>query len=276
MDDKGFSYQTFASKEDAKGVYYCRAVNGVLEIDGTGNRLCGNGCPCLIGEMPDMCGYYDKPLHEPCSPYEMKIRNDKRISDGTIPLFPQVKGISERMQRAYEFAANAHRTQCRKGGDIPYMTHLIMVANNVVEITDDEDVIIAALLHDTLEDTDTGREDIEAHFGAKVAELVAFDSEDKLSGMSAEESWKLRKTENIHRISMAPVEVKMIAISDKVANLSSIESDYILMGDRVFERFHQRDKKEHEWYYRSFRDILHEFDKSSLMKEYDRILAAVF
>ena len=87
--------------------------------------------------------------------------------------------LTERYSKALEFAKEAHKGTVRKTSDTPYITHPIEVAESVAQMSSDEDVIIAALLHDVVEDTAYTLEDISKMFGDKVAALVAEESEDK-------------------------------------------------------------------------------------------------
>ena len=80
------------------------------------------------------------------------------------------------INRATEFATRAHEGQVRKGTKRPYIVHPVEVADIVSTMTQDEEIISAAVLHDTIEDTDVTYEDIKAEFGEKIAEIVAGES----------------------------------------------------------------------------------------------------
>ena len=111
---------------------------------------------------------------------------------------------------AMEFAARAHEGQFRKGTRRPYIVHPIEVADIVSTMTKDEEVICAAVLHDTIEDCRGITWDVlKLRFGSRVADMVAQESEDK------SKTWEERKGATISRLKDAPVEVQMIGLADK-------------------------------------------------------------
>ena len=122
---------------------------------------------------------------------------------------------------AMEFAARAHEGQFRKGTRRPYIVHPIEVADIVSTMTKDEEVICAAVLHDTIEDCRGITWDVlKLRFGSRVADMVAQESEDK------SKSWEERKGATISRLQEAPVEVQMIGLADKLSNMRDIDRDY--------------------------------------------------
>ena len=146
------------------------------------------------------------------------------------------------VREAALFAQKAHEGKMRKGTSIPYIVHPLETAVIVSGITDDEDVIAAALLHDVIEDAGVTYECLKEKFGVRVADLVQVESEDK------SKTWYERKSATIRHLRTAPREVKIICLGDKLSNLRSTASSQLLMGDGVWERFREKDKKKHEWY----------------------------
>ncbi len=125
------------------------------------------------------------------------------------------------LMRALDFAAHKHRDQRRKGSAAePYINHLTDVARRVAEATEGKDTlsVLAALLHDTIEDTETTRQELEREFGRPVANLVAEVSDDK--GLPKAERKRLQIENAPHKSERA----KMIKIADKTSNLRSIAS----------------------------------------------------
>jgi len=155
----------------------------------------------------------------------------------------------ERINKAVAFAMTAHREQYRKVGDIPYIWHPVEVANICMQMTHDEDVIIAGLLHDTVEDTDVTIEDIEREFGPRVREFVGSETEDKHPELPPSNSWLQRKRESVLDLLDAPLEAKIVWLADKVSNMRSFHNMYIEMGDRMWENFHMKDARMQKWYY---------------------------
>lgn len=157
------------------------------------------------------------------------------------------------IDRAIEFATKAHEGQFRKGTKRPYIVHPIEVGDIVSTMTKDEEVISAAILHDTIEDCEgVTKELLEASFSERVASLVAQESEDK------SRSWIERKGSTIKRIRCAPYEVQMIGLADKLSNMRDIDRDYPVAGEALWTRFRMQSKAALAWYYKSVRDVLKE------------------
>lgn len=179
-------------------------------------------------------------------------------------------------EKAVEFAKIAHKGAKRKGTDIPYINHPIEASLIVYDMTDDVEIIAAAVLHDVVEDTIYTGEDIRKEFGERVASLVADESEDKMRHMSAADSWMLRKEATIEHLKNASLEVKMIALADKLSNMRDTLRDYSVKGDAIWLKFNQKDKSKHEWYHRSILDITSELAYTNAWKEYRELCDKVF
>ena len=161
-----------------------------------------------------------------------------------------------KVEKAIIFATKAHAGTCRKGKDKPYILHPIEALAIVKRFTDDEDVIAAAILHDTVEDTSVTVERLEKEFGPRIAALVASVSEDKRKKLPSEATWKERKQETIDGLKQADFETKLLCLGDKLSNLREMSNDYAQIGDELWERFNQKDKRMHEWYYREIYKVL--------------------
>ena len=182
-----------------------------------------------------------------------------------------------KIEKAIIFATKAHAGTCRKGKDKPYILHPIETMETVMRFTEDEDVLAAAVLHDTVEDTAVTAERLEKEFGPRVAALVASVSEDKKRDRSSESTWKERKQETISQLRNASYETKLICLGDKLSNLREMENDYADIDDALWERFNQKDKAMHAWYYRSIYEILkQDFGDSWELYEFEGILDFVF
>ena len=152
---------------------------------------------------------------------------------------------------AIEFATKAHEGQFRKGTKRPYIVHPIEVADIVATMTKDEDVICAAVLHDTIEDCPgVTAEVLSARFGGRVAGMVVEESEDK------SKSWEERKGTTIRNIKDAPREIQMIGLADKLSNMRDIDRDYPVLGEQLWMRFRMQSKQAIGWYYKGIRDAL--------------------
>ena len=149
------------------------------------------------------------------------------------------------VEKAIIFAAKAHDHQKRKGTDIPYITHPIAVGMLLQKEKCSEEVIVAGILHDTLEDTETTFEDLTEVFGLHIANLVLAASEKDKSL-----PWEVRKQQTIDVLKDATLEEIQVIVADKYHNLKSIQSDLELLGDLIWQRFN-RGKRDQHWYYAS-------------------------
>lgn len=181
------------------------------------------------------------------------------------------------ISKAMHFAIDAHKGERRKGEGEPMVLHAMETAAIVSSLTRDEEVIAAAVLHDTVEDSGILIDEIEAAFGSRVASLVAAETENKRRDLLPEQSWRLRKEEAIAIVqSTQDIAVKMIFLGDKLSNMRSFYSLKQRLGSAMWERFHQKDPEAHHWYYRTIANSLTQLSDTLAWKEYDQLVAAVF
>lgn len=180
------------------------------------------------------------------------------------------------LDKAIIFAVNAHRGQFRKGSDTPYILHPMEAAAIVGTMTADDEVLAAAVLHDTVEDTGTTIEQIREQFGERVAVLVSAESENKREDQPAASTWKIRKVETIEHLKIAPIEVKMLTLGDKLSNIRSMYRDHLCLGDKLWQRFNQKDKNEQLWYYKSIAECLSDLAEYPAYREYTDLVENVF
>ena len=135
-------------------------------------------------------------------------------------------------------------------------------------MTKDEEVICAAVLHDTIEDcSGITRDVLKLRFGGRVADMVAQESEDKSL------SWEERKGATISRLKEASVEVQMIGLADKLSNMRDIDRDYPKEGDELWKRFRMQSKAALAWYYKGVRDALEDnFSGIGAYEEYCHLI----
>ena len=186
------------------------------------------------------------------------------------------------LDRAIAFAVSKHAGTPRKGTMIPYIVHPMEAAAIVAGMTDDQELIAAAVLHDTMEDTGTTWEELSETFGPRVANLVAAESEDKQEDNPAESTWKERKQATLDHLKKAGEEVRMLALADKLSNIRAIQRDVkdcAEKGISFWSRFNQKDPAMHGWYYGSMVGIFHEDPKlkdTQACREYAERVEAVF
>lgn len=185
-----------------------------------------------------------------------------------------------RIQEAIIFATLKHEGQKRKGTDLPYIVHPMEVMQILTALNCSENVIIAGILHDTLEDTDATPDEIKQLFGADVLAIVQSESEDK------SKTWKERKQATIDHLKNASIETKLVCFADKLSNIRSMFRDKESIGEELWKRFNAG-KKDIEWYYRQVAEALRytEIDNSLVcnyrvaclyFKEFEETINAVF
>lgn len=168
------------------------------------------------------------------------------LAQGNVPV--EVPG--ERLAAALAFAIRKHGPQVRKGTRIPYVTHLLAVSALVGESGGSEDEMIAALLHDVVEDAGGAPvlEEIRTLFGDPVAAIVAGCSDDDSGSEKA--PWLERKRAYLAHLLVAPLPILRVSCADKLHNARAIQRDLRDHGPAVFKRF-KADREGTLWYYRS-------------------------
>lgn len=172
------------------------------------------------------------------------------------------------IEKAIAFATQAHEGQVRKGTARPFILHPLEVGKIVATMTEDEEVISAAILHDTIEDCESVTEAvIRREFTGRVASLVAQESEDK------SKSWMERKSATIAHLKVAPKEIQMIGLADKLSNMRDIDRDYPECGEDLWNRFRMKNKEVIGWYYKSIRESLRaSMGDTEAYKEYSLLI----
>ena len=179
--------------------------------------------------------------------------------------------LDQRFLEALAYATKLHAQQARKGTRVPYVAHLLGVASIVLAEGGDEDMAIAALLHDAVEDQGgkpTLRE-IERRFGVRVAKLVdACTDADSVP----KPPWKDRKTRYIEAVRHEPADARLISAADKLHNARDILADYRQHGEEVWKRF-RGGREGTLWYYRSLVETFRAAGGNRLVDELDRVVS---
>ena len=180
------------------------------------------------------------------------------------------------LDRAIIFAVKAHHNTERRGKGFPYIVHPLEAVEIVSTITNDQELLAAAALHDTIEDTDVSVEQIRAEFGDRVADLVHAESDQFPEGVSEQDSWRDRKQAAIDRLASASHEAKIVALGDKLSNMRAIWRDYQVKGDEIWTIFHVTDKTLHGWHYRGLAASLSELSDTFAYREFIHLINDVF
>ena len=178
--------------------------------------------------------------------------------------------LTSRFEDALVFAARLHREQRRKGSDIPYVSHLLAVTALVIEHSEGEDQVIAALLHDAIEDQGgkETRDEILRRFGLGVTEIVEGCTDSQTISKSR---WKERKLAYVAGIGEKSDSVRLVCAADKLHNARSIVGDYRALGNEVWERF-RGSREETLWYYREVTKALIRSGRTPLVDELERVV----
>ena len=183
---------------------------------------------------------------------------------------------TELLDRAIVFAVRAHAGTERRGKGFPYIVHPMEAVEIVATMTRDQELLAAAALHDTVEDTDVTIEQIRAEFGDRVASFVAAESDEPHQSQDSVENWRARKQAAIDRLASASHDTKIVALGDKLSNMRAIARDYAEQGDRLWNLFHSKDPKDHEWHYRGLAASLSELHDTFAYKEFKQLISQVF
>ena len=157
--------------------------------------------------------------------------------------------LGPRFLKAFLFAAEKHKGQVRKASTTPYLAHLMGVASLALEFGGDEDIAIAALLHDVVEDCGGAPmlKEVRRRFGSRVAKIVEGCTD---SDTDPKPPWRERKEAYIRHLKSADADTRLVSAADKLNNVRSILSDHREVGQFVWERFNGG-REGTLWYYRA-------------------------
>lgn len=183
---------------------------------------------------------------------------------------------TERFDRGLLLASEVHRKHLRKGTSIPYVTHVLAVASLVGVHGGDEDQVIAALLHDAIEDGIKDfpdiRERIDSEFGERVLRIVNACTD---ADTDPKPPWRERKEAYLDHLKNDPDSGHLlVSLSDKVHNAQSIVMDLRVVGDKLWERFNSP-REQTLWYYQSLNEVFQDRTPSPLADELSRLVASM-
>lgn len=178
--------------------------------------------------------------------------------------------LGPRFEEALLFAKRKHDGQTRKATTVPYIAHLLSVAGLVLEAGGDEDLAIAALLHDVVEDCGGAPmlEEVRRSFGDRVAHVVQGCTD---TDLDPKPPWRQRKEDYLKHLQTADADTRLVSAADKLHNARSILADYRECGESVWEWF-QGKRDGTLWYYRSLVDEFRRRDVNSLVNQLERVV----
>ena len=183
----------------------------------------------------------------------------------------------ELVSEAIAFAVEAHDGMRRKKSEVPYIMHPLEAAVIVASMSDDQNLIAAAVLHDVVEDAGVAMEEIKKRFGARVCQLVQSETEDKRVSLPAKETWRIRKEESLAVLEKAEdPAIHMVWLGDKLANMRAIYRDFKEEGHAMWQRFNQADPQQQAWYYRTIAKLTSRLSDTAAWLEYNTLTELVF
>ena len=178
----------------------------------------------------------------------------------------EIPTYDPRLDDALAFVAERFRFKARKATRVPYLSHLLAVTAMVMEHGGTADQMVAAALHDYLEDVvGASVTEIEERFGPNVARLVDALSDSK-DASRPKAPWRIRKTTHLSQLRTAGTDVKLIAACDKLHNARSVIVDQKRVGDEAFTRF-SAPKDDTLWFYRESLGALREGYDHEVLEE---------
>ena len=180
-------------------------------------------------------------------------------------------------EHALQFAMTVHAGMTRRSAKLPYILHPLEAACIASTMTQDEEVLAAALLHDVVEDTPTTLAEVEEHFGPRVAELVAAETENKRRDQPPADTWQIRKEESLAELRASGRDVKILWLADKLSNARSFYRSFRERGSAIWNDFNMKDPKAQAWYYTTISDIVRdELSDEMAWIEYDYLVREIF
>lgn len=182
-----------------------------------------------------------------------------------------------KLSEAICFATEAFDGKYRKGEKKAAVFHSFEAASIVQTICDDEEVVCAAVLHDTVEDTGVTISEIEEKFGKRVAMLVQSETEEKYPEKNPSDTWLLRKQSTLETLkNSTDIGVRIMWLGDKLSNMRSLSRLKEQMGDNMWDIFHQKDPEAHRQYYQAIAKELEVFSHTDSYKEYIALIKKTF
>jgi (p)ppGpp synthase/HD superfamily hydrolase len=190
----------------------------------------------------------------------------QRLRRSAVKPKPPVE-LGPRFRRAFLFAADKHAGQARKASTIPYIAHLMGVASLLLEFGGDEDLAIAALLHDVVEDCGGAPmlKEVQRRFGTRVAKIVEGCTD---SYTEPKPPWRARKEDYLRHLKSADAATRLVSAADKLNNVRSILSDYRQVGESVWDRFNGG-REGTLWYHRALLDEFLRRKPNRLIREFE-------
>lgn len=181
------------------------------------------------------------------------------------------------LDKALRFAIDAHADSERRGKGFPYIVHPLEAVSIVATMTPDQEMLAAAALHDTIEDTDVTYEQLRDEFGKRVADLVLSETDQPIPGLGDNAPWRVRKQAALDRLNQATRDEKIVAMGDKLSNMRAMARDYHELGNALWDRFHAPNGIiDHAWRYRQLAKAFSTLKGTEAYAEFVHLVSDVF
>lgn len=183
----------------------------------------------------------------------------------------------DKLSEAICFATAAFDGMERKVDKHPAILHSLEAATITQTVTDEKEAVIAAVLHDTVEDAGVKIGEIIDRFGDRVAELVLSETENKRINQNPSDTWRMRKEESVMVLKQTKDPgIKALYMGDKLSNLRSLNRSREIYGDELWQQFNQKNPAEHKWYYMNIAHALADLSHTPAYKEYISLINKIF
>lgn len=182
---------------------------------------------------------------------------------------------TELVDKAINYAVLYHKNTRRKGKNIPYVVHPLEAMSIVATITEDNELLAAACLHDLIEDTDVTYEDIKKEFGKRIADIVYEESVNEIPNYE-NLSWLEVKKIALDNLKKASIDVKIVALADKLSNIRAINLDFKKRGMELWKIFKVKDPQIHKWRYTELTKCFNELEYTDAFKEFKKLVDETF
>lgn len=183
----------------------------------------------------------------------------------------------EKLTEAICFAAAAFDGMERKVDKQPAVLHSLEAASITQTVTDEKEAVIAAVLHDTVEDAGVKIGEIIERFGERVAELVLSETENKRVNQKPSDTWRERKEESIAVLRQTEdAGARALYLGDKLSNMRSLNRSFEKYGNELWKQFNQKNPAEHKWYYTAIAEALVSLSETNAYREYVALIDKVF
>lgn len=178
---------------------------------------------------------------------------------------------SQNIKKALDYAIFYFTGKKRKILDKPYLSHALETMLIASSLTSDENVLISALLHGVVKNSDSNIIEIKKYFGMNIAEKILFMTNME-ENFNNEKDWSEGKKNILYKLDSANIEIKILVLSNELSKLREIDKDFETYKDKVWSYFNEPDKNKHKWYHEEVLERLYPLRLSGAYDEYKELI----